>query len=449
MRAAHTVEQVRAAEADLMARLPDGALMQRAAAGLATAVIDLLGGAYGRRVLLLVGPGDNGGDALYAGAMLARRGTAVEAVLVADRAHEPGLAALRAAGGRVVEPGDHRLPDVVVDGIVGIGGRPGLRRPALDAVRAVTGVPMVAVDVPSGVEVDTGRLDGPHVTADVTVTFGTHKICHLVEPAASACGVVQLVDLGLDLPEAPVTAFQADDVAALLPRPDPFAQKYTRGVVGVRAGSERYPGAGVLSTSGAACGLAGMVRYAGGAPDAVRARHPEVVVGEGRVQAWVVGSGGDADAAGALSAALGDGVPLVVDADALQHLPTPHAGELATMLGVERAEVEADQLACARRAAREYDAVVLLKGHHTLVADPDGRVRVTTTGTPWLAVAGAGDVLGGLCGALLAAGLTPYDAGAVGSWLHGAAATLASAGGPISAPDVAAALPRVIADLLA
>ena len=457
MRAAHTVEQVRAAEADLMARLPDGTLMQRAAAGLASAVIDLLGGAYGRRVLLLVGPGDNGGDALYAGAMLARRGAAVEAMLVADRAHDAGLAALRAAGGRVVGAADHRAPDVVVDGIVGIGGRPGLRQPALDAVRAVAGVPMVAVDVPSGVEVDTGRLDGPHVTADVTVTFGTHKVCHLVEPAAAACGVVQLVEIGLDLPEAEVTALQADDVAALLPRPEPFSQKYTRGVVGVRAGSERYPGAGVLSTSGAACGLAGMVRYAGGAPDAVRARHPEVVVGEGRVQAWVVGSGGDADAAEALTAALGDGVPLVIDADALQHLPsplvvpallTPHAGELAAMLGEERSEVEADQLASARRAAREYAAVVLLKGHHTLVAAPDGRVRVTTTGTPWLAVAGAGDVLGGLCGALLAAGLTPYDAGAVGSWLHGAAATLASAGGPISAPDVAAALPRVIADLL-
>jgi hydroxyethylthiazole kinase-like uncharacterized protein yjeF len=200
-----------------------------------------------------------------------------------------------------------------------------------------------------------------------------------------------------------------------------------------------------------------MVRYAGGAPDAVRTRHPEVVVGEGRVDAWVVGSGGDADAAEALKAALGDDVPLVVDADALQHvqspldrpaLLTPHAGELAAMLGVDRTEVEADQLACARRAAREYAATVLLKGHHTLVAAPNGRVRVTTTGTPWLAVAGAGDVLGGLCGALLAAGLSPYDAGSVGSWLHGAAATLTSRGGPTSAPAVAEALPAVVADLL-
>jgi hydroxyethylthiazole kinase-like uncharacterized protein yjeF len=458
MRAAHTVEQVRDAEAALMATVPEGTLMHRAAAGLATAVVDLLGGAYGADVLLLVGPGDNGGDALYAGARLAARGARVEAVLVADRAHEAGVAALRAAGGRVVETTEIRRPDVVVDGIVGIGGSPGLREPALAAVRAVAGVPTVAVDTPSGVDVDTGRLDGTHVTADVTVTFGTHKVCHLVEPAASACGVVQLVDLGLDLPDAAVTALQADDVAALVPRPGPFAQKYTRGVVGVRAGSARYPGAGVLSTSGASCGLAGMVRYAGGAPQAVMARHPEVVVGEGQVQAWVVGSGGDAEAAEALTAALADDVPLVVDADALQHLDaplgrpallTPHAGELAAMLGVERAEVEADQLAFARRAAREYAATVLLKGHHTLVAAPNGRVRVTTTGTPWLAVAGAGDVLGGLCGALLAAGLSPYDAGSVGSWLHGAAATLASDGGPITAPDVAAALPRVISSLLA
>ena len=119
------------------------------------------------------------------------------------------------------------------------------------------------------------------------------------------------------------------------------------------------------------------------------------------------------------------------------------------MLGVDRAEVEADQLAFARRAASQWEATVLLKGHHTLVAEPDGRVRVTTVGTSWLAVAGAGDVLGGLCGALLATGLSPYDAGSVGSWLHGAAATWASHGGPLSASAVAAAIPAVVADLLA
>ncbi|MCW2849110.1 MAG: carbohydrate kinase [Marmoricola sp.] len=439
-----------------MSQLPDGALMQRASAGLAVAVADLLGSSYAARVLLLVGAGDNGGDALWAGAMLARRGMAVEAVLLSSKVRTDGLEALRAAGGRTVAVDDAHRPDVVVDGIVGIGGRPGLREDASAALAAFPGVPVVAVDVPSGVDVDTGRLDGAHVRADLTVTFGTHKIAHLVDPAAQACGVVHLVGIGLDLPESPVEALQPVDVAALLPVPGPFEHKYTRGVVGVRAGSQTYPGAAVLCTSGAVSGLCGMVRYLGSAADAVRAKHPEIVVSDGRVQAWVVGSGGDADAEQALADALEDGVPTVVDADALNHVAkgtpgvvlTPHAGELARMLGVEREEVEADQLGFARRAAVEYDAVVLLKGRRTLVARPDGRVRVTTSGVSWLAVAGAGDVLAGVIGSLLAAGLDPWDAASVGSWLHGAAATLASGGGPLTASAVADAVSEVVRNLL-
>lgn len=463
MRSAHTVEQVREAEAALMARLPEGALMQRAAGGLAYAVLDLLGSAYGRRVLLLVGSGDNGGDALYAGALLARRGCRVEAWLLSDRAHEAGVAALRAAGGRVVRfsvrqgaPSTTR-PEVVVDGIVGIGGRGGLRADAAAALEAVRGVPVVAVDTPSGVGVDTGELEGEHVCADVTVTFGTHKIAHLVDPAAAACGAVHLVDIGLDLPPAPVEALQPEDVAALLPRPRPDAHKYTRGVVGIRCGSAAYPGAGLLSVAGAATGLCGMVRYVGdrAVADRVREAHPEVV-GDGRVQAWVVGSGGGEHAGRELTDAVEDGVPVVVDADALAHVRgrlgvsavlTPHAGELAAMLGADRSEVEARPLRHARRAADELGAVVLLKGRHTLVAEPAGRVRATTTGVPWLATAGAGDVLGGLVGALLAAGLEPFDAASVGSWLHGAAATLASGGGPIVAGEVARHVAAVVRDL--
>ncbi|MCR1784260.1 NAD(P)H-hydrate dehydratase [Nocardioides carbamazepini] len=472
---AHTVAQVRAAEADLLSRLPDGALMQRAAAGLGYAVLDFLGSAYGRRVLLLVGSGDNGGDALYAGALLARRGVQVEAWLLSAAAHRGGIDTLRTAGGRVVPWASigQRLHaptpelrglvpnrdnfDVVVDGIVGIGGRPGLRPEATRALELVAGIPVVAVDTPSGVDVDTGQVAGPHVTAAVTVTFGTHKVCHLVDPAAQACGAIHLVDIGLDLPAAPVEALQAADVAALLPCPASDAHKYTRGVVGVRAGSAAYPGAALLSVAGAACGLAGMVRYDGdpAALDLVRAAHPEVV-GPGRVQAWVVGSGSDSGAEDAVRRSVADGVPLVVDADALAFaglargrpaVLTPHAGELARMLGVDRAEVEARWLEHARRAARTYDAVVLLKGRHTVVARPDGATRVTTTGTPWLATAGAGDVLGGVIGALLATGLTPYDAASVGSWLHGAAATLAARRGPIVAGDVAAALPALLARL--
>nr|MBA2465838.1 NAD(P)H-hydrate dehydratase [Nocardioidaceae bacterium] len=135
-------------------------------------------------------------------------------------------------------------------------------------------------------------------------------------------------------------------------------------------------------------------------------------------------------------------------ADRPAWLLTPHAGELARMLEVERSEVEADQLGHARLAAEQLGCVVLLKGRHTLVAAPDGRVRVTTIGSPWLATAGAGDVLAGLCGALMAAGLDAFDAGSVGSWLHGAAATTAGGGGPVQASDVAAAIPVVCRSLL-
>ena len=441
-----------------MATLPEGALMQRAAAGLAYAVSDFLGGGYGRRVLLLVGSGDNGGDALYAGALLARRGAQVQAFLLSrEKTHEPGLRAFTAAGGRTIVSVHACDPEVVVDAIVGIGGRPGLRPEAAKVVERLRRFPFVAVDVPSGVDVDTGRLDGPHVTAEVTVTFGTHKVAHLVEPAASAAGAVHLVDIGLDLPEAAVTSLQPPDVARLLPVPDPAGHKYTRGVVGVRAGSKQYSGAAVLCVAGAASGLAGMVRYQGEAADLVRSAHPDVVVDAGRVQAWVVGSGGGADAAAALRFSLEDGVPVVADADALTHIDgpqevpillTPHAGELARMLDVERSEVEKDRLRFAREAAERFAAVVLLKGRHTLVAAPDGHVRVTTTGTPWLATAGSGDVLAGLCGSLLAAGLSAYDAGSVGSWIHGAAATHAGSGGPITARDVARAVPAVCRSLL-
>ncbi|MDX6326803.1 MAG: ADP-dependent NAD(P)H-hydrate dehydratase / NAD(P)H-hydrate epimerase [Nocardioidaceae bacterium] len=505
MRSAHTVEQVRAAEDALLAVTPDGALMQRAAAGLASAIGAFLGRVYGARVLLLVGAGNNGGDALYAGARLARRGAHVEAVLLdPGKAHAPGLTAFHAAGGLVVdEPRacteggststgggstftgggstsnegrvDGRAYDVVVDGIVGIGASGPLRPDAAGLVASLVaclpGVPFVAVDVPSGVDVDTGRVDGPHVRADLTVTFGTHKIAHLVDPAADSCGAPHSAGNGLDLPAAPVAALQADDVRALLPRPAADAQKYTRGVVGVRSGSDRYRGAGVLSVSGANCGLVGMVRYvpaeadpdestgqgAMGVADLVQAAHPEVVVGEGRVQAWVVGSGGGDSARDQLRAALADGVPVVVDADALAALDgpvpvaavlTPHAGELARMLGVEREAVESDQLRYATEAASRFQAVVLLKNRHTLAAAPDGRVRVTTVGPPWLATAGAGDVLAGLVGALLAAGLEPFDAASVGSWVHGAAAGVARSGGPITAGEVARAIPELCARLL-
>lgn len=472
MREAHTVAQVRAAEAELMCVVPDGALMSRAAAGLATACIDALGGAYGRRVVVLAGSGNNGGDALFAGAILCRRGALVEVVVLAgDAVHGAGLAAALRAGARGVERPDWSRTDLVLDGVVGIGGHPGLREPArslLSSARAAWAL-VVAVDVPSGIDVDRGTLPEPAATADLTVTFGTHKPALLAGPAAAAAGVVHLVDIGLHpyLPEPVVRAVQSADVAALVPVPGPADHKYTRGVVGIRAGSAGYAGAARLCVAGASAGLAGMIRF-DGPPEVARSvldSHPEVVLGPGRVQAWVVGPGGGDDAQETLAASWRDEesgpVPVLVDADGLRFLPeridrpvlvTPHAGELARLLDVPREQVEADPLGSVRAGADATGATVLLKGAHTLVVDPGGGpVDVVHTGSPWLATAGAGDVLAGLAGALLAAGLTPRDAGVTAAWVHGAASRVAGGErgqGPLTASAVAAALPRALAALL-
>jgi hydroxyethylthiazole kinase-like uncharacterized protein yjeF len=469
MRTAYSVETVRAAERALMARLPEGALMQRAAAGLAAACAQLLGRVYGSRVVLLVGSGDNGGDALYAGARLARRGAGVTAVLLAgERTHPGGLAALRRAGGSVVAPGGAEdvigRADLVMDGIVGIGGKGGLRpeAAALAAVVARSAARVVAVDLPSGVDADTGEVHGAALRADLTVTFGTHKPGLLVDPARDHAGSVRLVDIGLELPALPeLEALQHADVARLLPVPAAESDKYRRGVVGIAAGSARYPGAAVLAVSGALRGGAGAVRYVGPAGDAVIARFPETLVSDrgpdraGRVQAWVVGPGAGDDAA-TVAEVLATDVPVLIDADGLRladrdavrgrrapTLMTPHAGEAAALLGVRREEVEGARLGTVRELAAVYRATVLLKGSTTLVADPGGDrpVRVNATGTGWLATAGSGDVLSGLAGSLLAAGLSALDAGSVGAYLHGLAGRLASGGGPVGAHEVAACIP--------
>ncbi|WP_329118567.1 NAD(P)H-hydrate dehydratase [Streptomyces sp. NBC_01465] len=480
MRSAYGVEQVRAAEAAAMERAADGALMQRAAAGLAAACADVLNGVsparakprargrvYGARVVLLVGSGANGGDALYAGARLARRGAGVSAVLLDPaRAHAGGLAALVRAGGRVADSaGDVvRRADLVVDGITGIGGRGGLRGDAVDVVALVaeSRAFVVAVDLPSGVEADSGEVRGDAVRADATVVFGAYKVGLMVDPAREYAGALRLVDIGLEVGgfSAEVEALQHADVAGLLPVPGVESDKYRRGVVGVVAGSSTYPGAGVLAVAGALRGGAGAVRYVGSAGDQVIARFPEALVSAGsvgdagRVQAWVVGPGIGEDRS-VVADVLATDVPVLVDADGLRGLDagavrgrsaetllTPHAGEAARLLGVEREVVEGARLESVRELARRYGATVLLKGSTTLVAS-EGEgvpVRVNPTGTSWLATAGSGDVLSGVAGALLAGGLGARDAGAVGAYLHGLAgrrAAGAGVGAPVSAWGVA------------
>jgi hydroxyethylthiazole kinase-like uncharacterized protein yjeF len=461
MRDYFMADQVRAAEAPLLAALPDGALMRRAAYGLTAVVASELrsraGGVAGRRVTLIVGSGDNGGDALWAGAMLRRRGVAVLAVLLdPDRAHPAGLAALRGVGGRVVVGADADLgdPDLVVDGIVGISGRGPLRPPAAALVARV-GVPIVAVDLPSGVDPDTGVAAGPAVTASVTVAFGALKPVHAL--AAAHCGRVELVDIGLDLPDATVRTPTAAEIGAHWPMPGPTDDKYSQGVVGVIAGSARYPGAGVLCAGAAVAATSGMVRYAGTAAPQVLSRWPEVVAVDGfdaagRVQAWVVGPGMgvDEEARTVLCAVLGTDLPVLVDAGALTlvaaepglvagrsapTLLTPHAGEFARLTGRDPA---ADRVAATRGLAAEWGTSVLLKGRCTVIADPDGSVLLNEAGGSAAATAGAGDVLSGVIGALMSTGLAPLTAAAMGARAHSLAANLAAGQGSGTAAPISA-----------
>lgn len=489
-----TSAQVRAAEEPLLAA--GAPLMERAAFALAGVVARLLRDARGRvggaRVVLLVGAGNNGGDALHAGAYLARRGVAVTALLAADRAHEGGLAALRSAGGRVRALADLGVGpavalaaggDVVVDGLLGIGARGagvgGLAGELVTRLRDEAGPVVVAVDLPSGVGVDDGARSGPVLDAAVTVTFGAAKPALLLPPAAHAAGLVEVADIGLTIAGPPAVArLEPADAAALWPVPGSDAHKYSRGVLGVVAGTPAYPGAALLTTSAAVLAGVGMVRYLGDVGELVVAHRPEVVTGDGRVQAWALGPGVAPDdaaqrrrVADALEGVLHRGEPAVVDAGALELLPdrvgphvvlTPHAGELARLLGargeqVDRAGVEAQPLRWARRAHELTGATVLLKGGVTVVVGPHGTVYAQADAPAWLATAGAGDVLTGVLGALLAGhDEAVHDdptlaaaLAAAAALVHGRAAHRANPGGPVSAGAVAEALPATVADLLA
>ncbi|MGU3292108.1 NAD(P)H-hydrate dehydratase [Williamsia sp. M5A3_1d] len=449
----HTADEIRAAEQATGDLLASGVLMRRAATGLARVVLAELrrrrGAVYGARVALIVGAGDNGGDALYAGALVRARGVAVDAVLIVpDRAHPGGLAALRRAGGRVVSTasGDH---DLVVDGVVGIGGSGPLRPAAAAAFEHVT-APIIAVDIPSGVDADTGEVHDPSVRAEVTVTFGTRRRAHAL--AAHRCGRIECIDIGIELPAAHLVALDDAEIGGGLPVPGPADDKYTQGVTGVVAGSDRFPGAAVLCTGAAVAATSGMVRYAGSAASQVVSRHPEIVasmvreaddLGDvGRVQAWVIGPGAgtDARAADLVHAVLDTDLPVLLDADAItvvsEHrswvtdrtaptLVTPHAGEFARLA---EHPVGADRVDAVTGLAADLGATVLLKGRATLVADAVGPTLVNDAGSSWAATAGAGDVLSGIAGALLAAGLTPRLAAASAARVHARAAELAALG---------------------
>ena len=479
MRGVHSVDEVRAAEVTALASA--GAdLMLRAATGLAATCAELLaghaGGVYGRRVVLLVGSGNNGGDALFCGAQLADRGARVSVVPVADSMHAAGAAEAVRRGARVVDVAGAEselvAADLVVDGILGIGGRGDLREPAraLAALATDSDALVVAVDLPSGVDADTGAADDSAVWADVTVTFGLMKPGLLLQPGAMHAGLVELVDIGL-VEHAVVPSMSCldnDDVAGLLPHPGPLDHKYSLGVAGLVAGSPAYAGAAVLAVGGAVSATPGLVRYVGAAAADVVTAWPSAIVSRGsihdagRVQAWGIGPGLGLDdvARQALDEVLREPLPAVVDADALTLLAgdldlvrhrsaetvlTPHATEFARIApDLDPTSSAGGVVTAARTLAARLGCTVLLKGATTVVAAPDGQVRFNLTGTPWLATGGTGDVLTGVVTALLASGLGGFDAASAGAYLHGIAGRIASDGAPTTADAVARALPAAV-----
>lgn len=497
MRPVYGVSEVRSAEETVLAQLPGGTLMERAATGLADACASLMrdGGQRlaGARVVVLAGSGNNGGDALYAGARLASRGARVEAVLLGERCHDGGRAALSMAGGRFIDVADVdqaiERADLVIDGILGIGGRGALRAEAARCafVANESGALIVAVDIPSGVDADTGAVaDGSAVIrADATVTFGCLKPGLVVGPGRECAGAVIEIDIGLAeaLPVASIHVLDAADLARSVPEPGPSDYKYSRGVVGIAAGSPAYRGAAFMATASARLGNVGMVHVLDrrdGIATALVDEFWDVVAASAappsvdRTTAWVVGPGlgTDMGARRVLGDVLEVQVPVVVDADGLRMLRdsapasalearrgratvlTPHEGEFAALgfsMGSAGAE---DRLGAARSAARELGAVVVVKGPGTVIAAPSGTAFVDTWGTPDLGTAGSGDVLSGLIGALLAGARARGDvdhdtaaqvaAAAVG--LHGLAGRLAGEGGrPVTAPDIISAIPQAIA----
>lgn len=453
------MSQLRAAEERAFVEQPGIDLMGRAAEAVVSVARVI---ASSGPVVVAVGPGNNGGDGLFAAAALAADRDVV-LWLAMGTAHEAGLAAANDAGCREVDAVEaiESLSDaaLVIDAVLGIGGRPGLADglETFAAAAEALGVPVLAVDLPSGLDADSGVAHASF-RADCTVTFAAPKPCHVIGAAAERCGDLVVADIGVTVGDTGVSIAEESDVARWWPVPGPDSHKYTRGVVGLDAGSAHYPGAALLSCAGALHAGPGMVRYLGSAPEAlVLHRFPSVVMADGRVQAMVLGSGwGDLDDADArLRGAVKRGIPLVVDADALRLLTvdlpdgcllTPHAGELAAMLGIERSAVEADPLGCARRAASRFGATVLLKGGTQYVVAPDGAAMIAVRGPGWTGQAGSGDVLAGLCGTLMAAGLDPARAATLGASLQ--AMTAGRHPGP-QPPDVLAGFfPDVIADLI-
>lgn len=479
-------EMARADAAAIAGGVPGADLMEAAGAGVAAAV-GALGGP--RPVTVLCGPGNNGGDGFVAARRLRAAGWPVRLGLLGELAALKGDAAVMAGRWEgAVEPLSVALLDgagLVVDALFGAG----LARPLSGIARTVVeeidrrALDCVAVDMPSGVDGDSGQVLGAAPRCVATVTFFRRKPGHLLQPGRALCGRVETVDIGI--PESVLAAIaprQWENGPAVwragLPRPGPADHKYTRGHVLVRGGAV-MTGAARLAAMGARRVGAGMVTiacppaawpvYAAGAPGTICLPVADGdafagLLADPRRNAVLVGPGnGVTDATrDATRAALSGGRACVLDADSLTAfagaadalfgaisgpcLLTPHDGEFARLFGDAVPGVEAGRPARVRAAAAQGGATVLLKGADTVIADPDGRVLINANAPPDLATAGAGDVLAGMCAGLLAQGMAPFEAAGAAVWLHGGAA--AAVGPGLIAEDLDRALPGVLRRLL-
>ena len=496
------------------AGVPAESLMESAGLAVARSVARRLDGVRSKRIVVLVGPGNNGGDGMVAARYLADWGAVVTLYMTTARRREDRFEECRERRCRVVEASEDlecwqlasyvSLADLVLDAVLGIGAHPGLDltlRAIFESVgqmKSPSQHPLfAALDLPTGLDADTGECDEACFAADVTLALGAPKVGLLQFPGAARAGTLETLPIGL--PEGvdeglPLDLVDAPLAGGLLPHRHADGHKGTFGNVAVVGGHRKYLGAPVLAASAAYRVGAGLVTLA--APESVsrivasqlieqvHAPLPETADGGvsadaaeaarealNAASAAVVGPGlgtDDPSAAFLRSLLLTQPVtltPVVLDADALNILAdvydwpsvlavpavlTPHPGEMGRLLGRPAHEVQQDRKRAAMASAEEWGQVVALKGAHTVVAAPDGRVAISPFANPALATAGSGDVLAGIVGGLLAQGMERYEAAVAGVYLHGAAAerwSAANGSGGMIASDLLPLLPRVAEDV--
>ncbi|WP_435299427.1 NAD(P)H-hydrate epimerase [Timonella sp. A28] len=480
MKPAYTAQEIRAAEQPLLAA--GEPLMAKAAFAASTIIRTRIQAQYrrlsGTRITVLVGPGNNGGDALFTAAHLARFPTHITVITVSENVHAEGIAALRNTQARLINLNEDTFAeavqhctqaDLLIDGILGIGAHDAARGIAGDLISELnrhTHKPWtISLDIPSGIDASTGEVSNETRTirADDTITFGALKIGLCAPPALHHAGRIHIADIGLNLPQAYMRVIEPEDftptgaLTSLVSAPPAHSHKYLRGVTGIIAGSAEYPGAGIIATQAAVASGPGMVRYLGEGSIArmIVAAAPEIVTAQGQVQSYLVGSGlpPGLDLRDLVFTLVREQVPVILDAGALatldpelcthlrsHHILTPHAGELAELLTRcghprSRTDVEAQFMESAVLAHTITGATIVAKSAATIIVGRHG-AYMYSDGTSQLASAGAGDALAGILATSVAkwfahkrTSITDTDwalVAAGGVYMHGFAARLAA-----------------------